>query len=146
MSEVLHAGLIARRRGGVWRGVLIEGASGAGKSDLALRALAEGWRLVADDRVVVWRSGGRVYGRAPERLRGLVEGRGAGMLAAAIVPAAEIVLAVVQAASPERMPERATRTVAGVAVRSLALNLLEGSALAKLTLTFRGDAASQLGA
>ena len=33
---IRHAGLVARRAGGVWRGVLIEGPSGSGKSDLAL--------------------------------------------------------------------------------------------------------------
>ena len=60
---ILHAGLVARRQDGYWRGVLIEGASGAGKSDLALRALDHGFRLVADDRVVVWASGGALYGQ-----------------------------------------------------------------------------------
>ena len=53
-SEVRHAGLIAARSNGPWRGVLIEGEAGAGKSDLTLRALAAGFRLVADDRVVLW--------------------------------------------------------------------------------------------
>ena len=37
---IVHGGLIARRRAGFWRGVLIEGPSGSGKSDLALRALS----------------------------------------------------------------------------------------------------------
>ena len=54
---------------GGWRGALIEGPSGAGKSDLALRALDAGFRLVADDRVVVWTSGGRLFGRAPDAAR-----------------------------------------------------------------------------
>ena len=70
---ILHAGLVARRQDGYWRGVLIEGASGAGKSDLALRALDHGFRLVADDRVVVWASGGALYGRAPDSLAYLGE-------------------------------------------------------------------------
>ena len=51
---ILHAGLLAIYLNGAWRGVLIEGASGAGKSDLAIRLLEQGFRLVADDRVLVW--------------------------------------------------------------------------------------------
>lgn len=78
---ILHAGLIARRQAGRWRGVLIEGASGAGKSDLALRAIDAGWALVADDRTLVWVSGGRLFGRAPAPLAGLIEARGVGVVA-----------------------------------------------------------------
>ena len=65
---ILHAGLIALRLDGLWRGILVLGEAGAGKSDLMLRTLGLGFRLVADDRVVVWRSGEALYGRAPERL------------------------------------------------------------------------------
>jgi serine kinase of HPr protein (carbohydrate metabolism regulator) len=56
---IRHAGLIARRVAGTWRGALIEGPSGVGKSDLALRALDQGFVLVADDRVLVFVSGGK---------------------------------------------------------------------------------------
>ena len=73
---IRHAGLVALRVDGRWTGALIEGASGAGKSDLALRAMQAGLRLVADDRVVVWACDGGLYGRAPETLRDLIEVRG----------------------------------------------------------------------
>ncbi len=76
---IVHGGLIARRLGEHWRGVLIEGPSGAGKSDLALRALERGFSLVADDRVRLFVSGGRLYGRAPSALAGLIEARGIGV-------------------------------------------------------------------
>ena len=71
-SQIRHGGLIVLRQGGVWRGALIEGPSGVGKSDLALRALDAGFRLVADDRVVVFATGGRLYGKPPEPLAGLI--------------------------------------------------------------------------
>ena len=76
---ILHAGLVARFDARRWRGVLIEGASGAGKSDLSLRLLERGWSLVADDRCLVWTCNGRVYGRAADALKGLIEARGLGV-------------------------------------------------------------------
>ncbi|MES2033820.1 MAG: HPr kinase/phosphorylase [Pseudomonadota bacterium] len=104
---IRHAGLVALRLQGVWRGVLIEGPSGSGKSDLALRALGEGFQLVADDRVLLWTSGGRLYGRAPDALAGLLESRGLGVIPAPTLPFAEVALAVRCEASPdavERFP------------------------------------------
>ncbi len=44
------------------RCVLLLGPSGAGKSDLALRLLDRGWRLVADDRVVLTVENGAAVG------------------------------------------------------------------------------------
>ena len=41
-----------------WRAALISGPPGAGKSDLALRLLGRGWRLVSDDYAHVTASGG----------------------------------------------------------------------------------------
>ena len=70
---IIHGGLVMKRINQVWRGALIEGESGSGKSDLMLRLLDLGFRLVADDRVVLWRSDGVLYGRAPDPLRGLIE-------------------------------------------------------------------------
>ena len=129
---IRHGGLIAARRNGYWRGVLIEGASGRGKSDLALRALDYGFRLVADDRVLVWADAGRLFGRAPEALDGLLEVRGLGVIAVAPVAFAEIVL-LVRLERPERMPEPATETILGQLVPLLAVDPFESSAPAKLS-------------
>lgn len=129
---IRHAGLIATRRDGSWRGVLIEGASGAGKSDLALRALDQGFSLVADDRVILWVSEGRLFGRAPDALSGLIEVHGVGVVPQLILPLAEIAL-VVRAGEPDRAPEPKAETILGVAVPWLALDLREPSAPAKLS-------------
>ena len=90
---ILHAGLVSTYLDGFWRGVLIEGASGAGKSDLALRMLDQGFRLVADDRVLIWASGGALYGRAPQTLANLIEVRGLGICPEQALPFSRIVLA-----------------------------------------------------
>jgi serine kinase of HPr protein (carbohydrate metabolism regulator) len=133
-ASILHGGLIALRREGRWAGVLIEGASGLGKSDLALRALEAGYRLVADDRVVVWASGGKLYGRAPKTLAGLIEARGVGVLRTDSLPLCEIVLVVegVAASEVERTPEPRTTLRAGIALPALALWPLEPTAPAKI--------------
>lgn len=132
---IRHAGLIALRHGGDWRGVLIEGPSGSGKSDLALRALAEGFRLVADDRVLVWASGGATFGRAPDALAGLHESRGAGVLPQTALPFAPVVAAVrceTSAEAVERVPSGQTLDLPGGPVPLRALWPFDRAAPAKL--------------
>jgi serine kinase of HPr protein (carbohydrate metabolism regulator) len=129
---IRHAGLICRRQGGAWKGVLIEGPSGAGKSDLALRALDQGFRLVADDRVLVWAAAGRLYGRAPDPLHGLIEVRGVDVVRVAPVAFCQIVL-LARLGTPERLPDPATETILGIPVPLLAADPFESSAPAKLS-------------
>ncbi|MBU1379121.1 MAG: HPr kinase/phosphatase C-terminal domain-containing protein [Alphaproteobacteria bacterium] len=129
---ILHAGLIARRKAGLWRGVMIEGPSGSGKSDLAFRALDQGFRLVADDRVLVWVSEGRLYGRAPDTLRGLIEVRGLDVITVEPLPLCEIGF-MARLETPERMPEPTTKTILGIEIPLLAVNPFETSAPAKLS-------------
>jgi HPr kinase/phosphorylase len=62
-------------------GVLLEGASGIGKSECALDLVAHGHRLVSDDVVEVRRIGAeRLSGTAPELLREHLEIRGLGII------------------------------------------------------------------
>jgi serine kinase of HPr protein (carbohydrate metabolism regulator) len=133
---IRHAGLIARRVGGWWRGVLIEGPSAAGKSDLTLRALAEGFRLVADDRVLVFVSQGRLFGRPPAALTGLVEVRGVGVMPLPCLRFAQIVLAARCVSSPrdeERFADLTCGSIMGIDVPILDFWPLAASAPAKLT-------------
>jgi len=132
---ILHAGLVAAFGPGGWRGVLIEGPSGAGKSDLALRALELGFSLVADDRVVVWRSEGRLYGRAPEPLRGLIEIRGLDVVSVPALAFCRIALVARcddAAPGPERLPEPLWTEYLDVRVPTIAAPALEASGPVKL--------------
>jgi serine kinase of HPr protein (carbohydrate metabolism regulator) len=131
---IRHAGLLALRINGDWRGVLIEGPSGSGKSDLALRALEAGWALVADDRTLLWTCQGQLFGRAPDTLADLIEARGLGVVPALSRPFAEVRLIVdcVEADQVERVPEPAARNLLGVALPGLRLAAREASATAKL--------------
>lgn len=128
---ILHAGLLAAHMAGGWRGALILGESGAGKSDLALRAIDQGFRLVADDRVVLWPDRGVLFGRAPDSLAGLLEVRGLGMLPEAALAFCRVSL-VVRCGSPERLPEANYADYFGLKVPQILLPPLESSAPAKL--------------
>jgi serine kinase of HPr protein (carbohydrate metabolism regulator) len=129
---ILHAGLIAAFQGGLWRGVLLEGPSGAGKSDLTLRALDRGFRLVADDRALIWPCDGALYGRAPDPLTGLLEVRGLGVEAEPPIPFCRIVLAV-RCGVPERLPDSEFVDYCGLKIPQIVLAPLESSAPAKLS-------------
>jgi serine kinase of HPr protein (carbohydrate metabolism regulator) len=128
---IRHAGLVAARRGGPWRGVLIEGSPGAGKSDLALRALGQGFRLVADDRVVLWTSAGQLFGRAPDTLAGMLEIRGLDVVDCEALPLAQVAL-VLRCGTPERLPDREFAEILGIRVPLIVLDPREPSAPAKL--------------
>jgi len=73
---------------------MIRGAAGAGKSGLALQMIALGARLVADDRTRLWRDGDRLMADAPDAIRGRIEVRGVGILAAEAAGPARLKLVV----------------------------------------------------
>lgn len=108
-------------------GILVRGASGAGKSSLALAliaaARAEGRfaRLVADDRVVLSLRHERIVMRAPPAIAGLVEVRGAGLAEVAHLDGAVLRLVVDISPAAPRYPEEDERLAVlhGVAVRRL---------------------------
>ena len=89
-SVTLHATSVAV----AGRAALIRGASGSGKSALALQLMALGAVLVADDRTCVTRASDHLLLDAPDAIRGMIEARGVGILnapTAGPVPAALIV-------------------------------------------------------
>ncbi|MFN3816630.1 HPr kinase/phosphorylase [Brevundimonas sp.] len=140
-AELIHANAVAVRTPGPdggWRGVLLAGASGSGKSDLSLRLIQAGWRLVADDYVQVWRSGADLYARTPDTLAGRIEVRGLGILGTSHLDVARMVL-VVRCVDrpPERLPEPAFETFAGVRLPMAEIEALQPSAPARLAAALR---------
>lgn len=135
MTAPFHAGLIALYDRGFWKGVLIEGESASGKSDLTIRCLSHGFRLVADDRTRLWVSEGRLFGAAPQPIAGLIELRGLGVLPEPARRMAEVRLVVrcLQSAdSLERLPDRDSRVLLGIALPKVAVRPFEASAPEKL--------------
>ena len=120
-------------------GILLRGPSGSGKSDLALRLIDEGARLVADDQTELQPIGDVLQMSAPAAIAGRLELRGVGILR---VPcAASVVLRLVVALVPpeqvERLPEPRFCRLLGRSVPEIALAPFEASATAKLRLALR---------
>ena len=139
-SQPIHGTCVAVGR----RGVLIRGRSGAGKSDLALRLIADGARLVADDQVLLRRVAGKMIASAPKTLCGLIEVRGIGIVSVPTtfsVPLCLIVDLVSLRAVP-RLPEMVFATMAGIAVPLVKLTPFEASAPLKVRLALRFGAGS----
>ena len=113
-EEIVHASAVAIGP----RALLIRGASGAGKSGLALRLIALGAELVSDDRVILTRRDGALLARAPAPLRGLIEARGVGLLRTERLRAeAEVALVVdLDFAPAARMPQSRVIELLGVEV------------------------------
>jgi len=111
-STNIHASAVAL---GPERGVLIRGASGAGKSLLALRLMAYGAQLVADDRVDLSVEGGQLIARPPPQILGRIEAREVGLLHAEPLARARIVLCVnLDELETRRLPEQRKDRVLGV--------------------------------
>ncbi|RMB55203.1 Hpr(Ser) kinase/phosphatase [Sphingomonas sp. PP-CE-3A-406] len=132
-SDRLHATSVAID--GV--AVLIEGASGSGKSDLALRLIDRGATLVSDDQTLVVRAGKLLLARAPATIAGRIEVRGIGIVALPHVDDVPVGLLVRVDGAVERMPERRARKIAGIDVRQFAVDPFHASAPIKVELALR---------
>jgi HPr kinase/phosphorylase len=126
--------------------VLLRGPSGSGKSDLGLRLIDAGARLVSDDQSELWRRDGAIIARAPATIAGLIEVRGLGLFrldALAEAPVA-LIAELVAPETVERLPVRRCETILGLAVPLVALAPFEASAAAKLRLMVRAFTAAGL--
>lgn len=125
-------------------GVLILGGSGAGKSDLALRLIADGALLVSDDQVNVTAESGGLRAAPAPNISGLVEARGIGILRAPTKASTWLRLAVDLVTDDlERMPPTSFWRLPGVEGPGLALLRLrafEASAPVKLRLLLHSGA------
>jgi serine kinase of HPr protein (carbohydrate metabolism regulator) len=127
------------------RAVLLRGASGAGKSDLALRFLAlsgdggEEPRLVADDQVFITTDGsGTLVASAPPSIAGKIEVRGLGVVEVPVLAEAHLAL-VCDLVGPNEVPRMPPQpwertVIAGIPVTLIKLDPFEASAPVKLKL------------
>ena len=76
----VHSTSVALRVKTRWHAVLLRGPSGSGKSDLALRLIEAGGRLVSDDQTHLARRGRSLVATPPPTLAGMIEARGVGIV------------------------------------------------------------------
>jgi HPr kinase/phosphorylase len=120
-------------------GILLRGPSGSGKSDLALRLIDGGARLVADDQTELRRTAAGITASAPPSIAGLIEIRGIGILPCPTIAAAPLRLVVdlVPPEQIERLPEPRFCRYLDCDIPLIALAPFEASAPAKLRFVLR---------
>ena len=126
---LLHATTVAIRG----RAVVIEGPSGSGKSDLALRLIDRGAALVSDDYTCLALVDDTLYASAPATIAGKLEVRGVGIVEMTAVGPVPVALCVAFG-EPDRLPGDAMRTLASVRLPTLVVRPFEVSAPIKVEL------------
>lgn len=112
-SEILHASCVAQDG----KAVLILGASGTGKSGLALQLMALGADLVADDRTILTPDGDTLWASAPDHLNGLIEAREVGILRVPAAGRQHVALVVdLNEVETDRLPQWHTRVISGIPI------------------------------
>jgi serine kinase of HPr protein (carbohydrate metabolism regulator) len=133
-SLLLHASAVAIDGSGI----VLSGPSGSGKSDLALRLIAAGAVLIADDQLTVVADDGIVWLSAPRALHGRLHVHGLGILTFPTAENIPLRLWVEASERVEPLPsQRQFRTVAGVPVPLLPLRLTNASTPVKIALAIR---------
>ena len=99
------------------RAVMIRGASGSGKSALALELMALGCGLVADDQTILIRRGDDLFADCPARIAGLIEARGVGLLTAVPAGPSRVNVCIdLDQIETERLPPHRSVSYLGVAL------------------------------
>ncbi|MBO9580213.1 MAG: HPr kinase/phosphatase C-terminal domain-containing protein [Sphingobium sp.] len=125
MARTIHATCVAIEG----HGLLIMGASGSGKSDLALRLIDRGAVLVSDDYTALTAVDGQLCASPPTNIAGLLEIRHIGIVNLPYVIDVPIALAIALDEKPQRMPDQPTMIeLIGIGVPCVALAGLEASA------------------
>lgn len=112
-TTILHASCVALDQSAV----LIMGASGTGKSALSLEMMSRGAVLIADDRTIISVAGQGLVATCPAAIRGQIEARGVGILAADYKISSPVRLAVnLDKTEGARLPQHVDITLLGVTI------------------------------
>ncbi|MFQ5533519.1 MAG: HPr kinase/phosphorylase [Sphingomonadales bacterium] len=117
-------------------GILLRGPSGSGKSDLALRLIDGGARLLSDDYVSLSARDGLLHATPPESIAGIMEVRGIGLISLPNASSCTVSLVVdlVDREQVPRLPEPEQIEIDGIMVSRIVLDPFEISAAAKIRL------------
>ncbi len=137
-EQMIHATAIALPCEDQWQAVLLRGASGLGKSDLAFRLITDGGaRLIADDQVSLRRHQQTLICANVPATEGLLEVRGLGLLRlskAQCILQAPLMLVVdlVAREAVPRLPNEKRASFLGIDVPLMALHAFDQSTTAKV--------------
>ena len=124
-SKLLHASCVSADG----CGILILGPAGSGKSSLALKLMGLGADLVSDDRTLVMRKSDKLIATCSDKIKGLVEARGVGLLKVAPFDCAELSLVVdLRLQIDERLPKDDTYKIFGIKLRCIGRSRLDAFA------------------
>jgi serine kinase of HPr protein (carbohydrate metabolism regulator) len=130
-SESLHASTVAIDG----RAVVLSGPSGSGKSDLALRLLDRGFKLVSDDQTFFRKDNGRLIASAPPTIRGKLEIRGIGIVDVEAVDDVPVALFVELTSDMQRLPDDSReRLVLDLPSPLISVDAMTASAPSKVAL------------
>ncbi|MFA6280817.1 MAG: HPr kinase/phosphatase C-terminal domain-containing protein [Bdellovibrionales bacterium] len=134
----LHASCVAVND----RAVLLMGAAGVGKSDVALRLMEGGAALVADDQTVLTLEGDYVLASPPPTLAGMLEIRHVGLMQevpySQHVPVGLVVRLWPLGHDIERLPSKSFCSLLDQPIRELNLIGCEASTPTKIRLALQG--------
>lgn len=118
------------------KGIIILGNSGAGKSDLTIRLLDAGGKLVSDDYVEVFNEKNKLIAKTAPNIGGMIEVRGVGLMKVDFKPKTQLVLALelVSREVIERMPEDHYFEEGNVKIPLYKFDGFSSSAIAKINL------------
>ena len=130
-TDTIHASCVAIKG----RAVLITGASGSGKSDLALRLIDRGAALVSDDYTAIEVTPEGLKAMPPPTIAGKIEVRGVGIVDLPHTSEAPVALYASLDAAVVRLPEpKAAYSLLGIDVPMIAVDAREASAPIKIEL------------
>ena len=135
----MHASFVLWRN----KGILFRGKSGSGKSELALKFIEnKNAVLVADDVVALKTRQNKLWGYAPENIRGLLEIRNVGISRYEFASEAEVSLLVnlVQyKENLERLPKNKCENILGVEIPAIDLYAEDQTILEKVIVKLRNN-------
>ncbi len=121
------------------KGILILGESGTGKSDLALRLIDRGAKLVSDDYVEVNIEDDLLYASPAPNIEGLIEVRGVGLKKCEFVSKVTLRMAIETCDRDkiERLPEQACFDHEGIKIPFFKIDAFAASAIAKIKMMLK---------
>lgn len=135
----MHASFVLWRN----KGILFRGKSGSGKSELALKFIEnKNAVLVADDVVALKTRQNKLWGYAPENIRGLLEIRNVGISRYEFAAEAEVSLLVNLVQYKEnldRLPKNKTENILGVEIPAIDLYANDTTILEKIIVKLRDN-------